>query len=94
MFKTEHHAQSVGGALIGGLSYKLKPGANYGTNKRSVFNFASSGNQYSPNGVKVTKFNVTGDQWMDPSTSHVMLQLNHASNVGAAEGTAVKSIES
>ena len=28
----EHHAQSVGDALIGGLSYKLKPGASYVTN--------------------------------------------------------------
>ena len=62
----EHHAQSVEDALIGGLSYKLKPGASYVTNRRSVSYFASGGNQYSPTGVKVMKFNLTGDQWMDP----------------------------
>ena len=28
----EHHAQSVDDALIGGLSYKLEPGASYVTN--------------------------------------------------------------
>ena len=48
----EHHAQSVDDALIGGLSYKLKAGASYVTNRRSVSYFAQGGNQYSPNGVK------------------------------------------
>ena len=56
----EHHAQSVDDALIGGLSYKLKPGASYVTNRRSVSYFASGGNTYSPNGVKVIKFNIAG----------------------------------
>ena len=53
----EHHAQSVDDALIGGLSYKLKPGTSYVTNRRSVSYFAQGGNHYSPNGVKVMKFN-------------------------------------
>ena len=45
-------AQSTDDALIGGLSYKLKPGASYVTNRRSVSYFASGGNTYSPNGAK------------------------------------------
>ena len=53
----EHHAPSVGDALIGGLSYKLKAGASYVTNRRSVPYFAQGCKQYSPNGVKVMKFN-------------------------------------
>ena len=73
----EHHAQSVDDALIGGLSYKLKPGASYVTNRRSVSYFASGGNTYSPSGVKVMKFNLTGDQWLDPSTFRVAFQLNN-----------------
>ena len=73
----EHHAQSVDDALIGGLSYKLKPGASYVTNRRSVSYFASGGNSYSPAGVKVMKFNLTGDQWLDPSTFRVAFQLNN-----------------
>ena len=89
----EHRAQSVDDALIGGLSYKLKPGASYVTNRRSVSYFAQEGNQYSPNGVKIVIFNLTGDQWLDPSTSRVMFQLNNTGNVGAAEGTSLKSIE-
>ena len=39
----EHHAQSTDDALIGGLSYKLKPGAGYVTSRRSVSYFASGG---------------------------------------------------
>jgi len=73
----EHHVQSVDDALIGGLSYKLKAGASYVTNRRSVSYFASGGNTYSPNGVKVMKFNITGDQWLDPSTFRVAFQLNN-----------------
>ena len=74
--KIEHRAQRTGDALIGGLSHKLKPGASYVTNRRSVSYFASGGNTYSPNGVKVMKFNLTGDQWLDPSTFRVAFQLN------------------
>ncbi len=73
----EHHAQSADDALIGGLSYKLKAGASYVTNRRSVSYFASGGITYSPNGVKVMKFNLAGDQWLDPSTFRVAFQLNN-----------------
>ena len=73
----EHHAQSVDDALIGGLGYKLKAGTSYVTNRRSVSYFASGGSSHSPNGVKVMKFNLTGDQWLDPSTFRVASQLNN-----------------
>ena len=72
----EHHAQSIDDALIGGLNYKLKPGASYVTNRRNVSYFVSGGNQYSPSGVRVIIFNVTGEQWLDPSTCRIRFQLN------------------
>ena len=72
-----HHAQSVGGALIGGLSYKLKPGASYVTDRRSVTFLASGGNQYSSAGVKVCKFNTVSDQWLDPSAFRAMFTLKN-----------------
>ena len=93
LLEMEHHAQSVDDALIGGLSYSLKPGAAYVTNRRSASFFAQGGNQYSPNGVKIMKFHLTGDQWLGPSTSRVMFQLNNAGNIGAAEGTTPKQLE-
>ena len=74
----EHHAQSVDDALIGGLSYKLKSGASYVTNRRSVSFFPMGGNSYSPTGVKVIKFNLTGDQWLEPNSLRVMFQVNNA----------------
>ena len=67
----EHHAQRVDDALIGGLSYKIRAGAGYVTNRRGVSYFASGGNQYSPNGVRVIKCNTTGDQRLDPSTFRI-----------------------
>ena len=79
--------------VVGGFSYKLKAGVSCVTNRRSVSYFAQRGNQYSPNGVKVMKFNPTGDQWLDPSTFRAMLQLNNAGNIGAAEGTTPKQLE-
>ena len=77
LLKMEHYAQSVGDALIGGPNYKLKAGAPYVSNRRSVSHFAQGGNQYSPNGVKVMNFNLTGDKWLDQNTFRVMLQLNN-----------------
>ena len=88
-----HHAQSVDDAFVGGLSYKLNPGASYVTNRRSVSYFAQGGSQYSPNGVKVMKPNLTGDLWLDPSIFRVMPQLNNTGNIGAPEGASLKSIE-
>ena len=78
----EHHAQSIDDQLITCLSYKLKPGASYVTDRRSVTYFASGGNQYSPNGVKVAKFNIVADQWLDPSTFRVMFTLNNIGTPG------------
>ena len=83
--KMEHHAQSTDDALIGGLSYKLKPGASYATNRRTVSYFASGGNTYSPNGVKVMKFNLPGDQWLGPSTFRVAFQVDN-NNGNTSEG--------
>ena len=76
----EHHVQSVDDASIGGLSYKLKPGASYVSDRRSVTFFASGGNQYSPSGVEVCKFNIVADQWLDPSTFRVMFTVNNIGN--------------
>ena len=77
----ESHVQSVDDALIGNLSYKLKNGASYVQDRRSVTFFASGGNQYSSSGVKVAKFNIVADSWMDPSTFRVMFTLNNTNSV-------------
>ena len=38
--------------------------------------FASGGDSYSSSGVKVCKFNIVGDLWLDPTTFRVMFTLN------------------
>ena len=77
----EATAQSVEDYLIEGLSFKLKPGASYITNRRSVTFFPHGGNEYSPSGVKVIKLMLTGDQWLDPSTLRLSYDLvNTATN--------------
>ncbi len=75
----EHHAASIEDALIGPLSFKLKEGASYVLNRRNVSYFPQGGNSYSSAGVKVIKFNITGDHWLDPQTLRVHFQLNNES---------------
>ena len=65
----ESHAQSVEDTLIQSLSFKLRPGASYITDRRSVTYFPVNGGSYGPNGVKVIKVMLNGsDSWLDPST--------------------------
>lgn len=71
----EATAQSVEDYLIDASSFKLKPGASYITNRRSVTYFPVGGNQYSVAGVKVIKILLTGDQWLDPSTVRLQFTL-------------------
>ena len=76
----ENHAQSIEDNLVEGLSFKLKPGASYVTNRRSVTYFPQGSNTYSVSGTRVIKFNITGDQWLDPQSLRLVFQLrnNHA----------------
>jgi hypothetical protein len=69
----ESHAQSVEDNLIECVSFKLRPGASYVTDRRYVAYFPQGFNFYSPEGTQVIKVLLTGDQWLDPST--VQLQF-------------------
>ena len=75
----ESHAQSVEDNLIDFLSFKLRPGASYVTDRRSVSFFPQGGNSYSPAGVKVIKMMLTGDSWMDPSTVKLFMNIRNDS---------------
>ena len=74
----ESHAQSVEDVLVDSLSFKLKPGASYATERKSVSYFASGGNQYSaPTGVKVIKITVNGQDWADPQTFKLFYDIEN-----------------
>ena len=73
----ESHAQSVEDVLVDSLSFKLKPGASYITERKSVSYFSSGGNQYAPSGVKVIKINVNGQDWADPQTFKLFFDIEN-----------------
>ena len=73
----ETHIQATEDALIDSLSFKLPNSANFITERRAVTFFPSGGNSYSPSGVKIIKFMLTGTDWLDPSTLRVSFRLNN-----------------
>ena len=77
----EAHAQSVEDNLIDSLSFKLRPGASYVTDRRSVTYFPQGGNQYSSNGVRVIKIGLNGDQWLDPSTVKLFYNIKNTTDL-------------
>ena len=73
----ETHIQATEDALIDSLSFKLPSTANFIQERRSVSFFPSGSNNYSPKGVKIMKFMLTGTDWLDPSTVRIMFTLNN-----------------
>ena len=71
----EAAANSVEDFLVDSLSFKLRKGASYVTNRRSVTFHPSGSNIYSTNRTKLIKLVVSGDDWLDPSTFRVMFDL-------------------
>lgn len=73
-------ANSVEDKLIDGLSFKLKPGASYVTNRRSVTFHPQGGNIYKPqSGAKLIKILLSGDDFLDPSTFRIAFNLRNES---------------
>ena len=79
----EAHAQSVEDNLIDSLSFKLRPGASYVTDRKSVSYFPQGGNQYSPAGVKVLKIMLNGSDWLDPSTCKLFMNVRNDDGTNA-----------
>ena len=71
----EAAANSVQDHLIDGLSFKLKEGSTYVTDRRSITYHPSGSNIYSPMGTRLISIKLTGDNWMDPSTFRIMFDL-------------------
>jgi len=85
-------AQSAEDHLIDALSFKLRPGASYITNRRSVTYFPQGGNDYSPNGVRVIRLMLTGDSWLDPSTIRLMFDLNNTATTTGGNNPLLRTI--
>jgi hypothetical protein len=64
--------------LIDGLSFKLKLGASYVTDRKSFIFWSIGSNVYTPvGGVKLIKFQLNGDDgnWLDPSSVVFQFEL-------------------
>ena len=61
--------------LIDGLSFKMKEGAIYVNDRKSVTYHPQGSNVYTPDGTRLIKLLITGDNWLDPSTFRVMFDL-------------------
>ena len=71
----ESAANSQEDYLIDGLSFKLKPGASYVNDRRSVTYHPQGSNIYTTYGTKLIKLLITGDNWLDPSTFRVLFDV-------------------
>ena len=62
-------------SLVEQLSFKLPSTASYANERRLVSAFPSGASQFSPDGVRVARFVITGENWLDPSTLRPAFKL-------------------
>ena len=69
-------------SLVEQLSFKLPSTASYANERRLVSAYPSGASQFSPDGVRVARFVITGENWLDPSTLRLAFKLKntHATN--------------
>ena len=65
--------------LVEQLSFKLPSTASYANERRLVSAFPSGASQFSPDGVRVARFVITGENWLDPSTLRLAFKLKNLS---------------
>ena len=78
-------ANSIEDYLIDNISYKLKPGASYINERKSVTFRPSGSNVYSTSGTKLIEIALTGDNFLDPSTFRVMFDVVNTDSTTAKE---------
>ena len=71
----EAQANVVSDQLINVLSFRLKPGASYVTDRNSLTFFPTGSDVYRPSGQKVLKISLNDSGWLDPSTIKFMFKL-------------------
>ena len=70
-------AEALPQTLIEPLNYKLSGSAAYVETKSSVSFFPSSGNEFSPTGVRVIRLPLTGDGWLVPESSYLTFAITN-----------------
>ena len=67
-------------SLLESLSFDLPPSSSYIQNRRYVSYYPSGASTYAPNGVRVMRFNLVGEGWLDPDSLRITGKL---ANTGA-----------
>ena len=63
--------------LVEQLSFKLPSTSSYANERRLVSAYPSGASQFSPDGVRVARFVITGENWLDPSTLRLACKLKN-----------------
>ena len=63
--------------LVDSLSFKFPSTANFILSRDDVTFFPANGNEFSPTGVKVIRFMITGTQWLDPRSVRIQFKINN-----------------
>ena len=62
---------------IDSMNYTTGPTGKYFVSRKSSTYCPMGGHQYSPKGVRMMKFNITGQDWLVPDTLRLMFTLNN-----------------
>ena len=71
----EATTSAVEDQLVQPLDFKIKAGASYVTGRRNCSFFSMGGNEYKPSGVRVIRFQLSSDGWLDLSSVRIMYTL-------------------
>ena len=69
-------------SLLESLSFELPATTSYIQSRRLVSYFPSGASNLSTNGVRVCRFTIAGDSWLDPSSLRVYAKLANTSSNG------------
>ena len=79
----QHTLDATEDKLIESLSFQLPSSSNYIIDRKSTSFFPANGNEFSPNGVKILRFMITGTDWFDPATLRIQYKFNNSDNANA-----------
>ena len=69
-------------SLLESLDFALPATSQYVQSRRLVSYYPSGASTFSPSGVRVCRFTLAGDTWLDPSTLRIYAKLANTSQNG------------
>jgi len=79
----EAHLNAGQSSLSSQLKHTLSPSADYVQDRKMVRFYPQGSNVYSPNGVKMLRFSVVSDSWLDPMTCQLNFKVVNNSYDGS-----------